>query len=152
MSQDFIHECAVHLLETLPRVMRMIGGEMHQRGENTVTGPQFHALVILQHHQNSSLSSIAQHLGASNSATSKLVNGLVARGLVRREMASTDRRGIMLTLSTLGQSVVEGFRADATEYISEVLADITADEAETLMKSLYMLRSAFTREQEHHAR
>ncbi|MBI4578561.1 MAG: MarR family transcriptional regulator, partial [Planctomycetes bacterium] len=75
-------QCARHLLATVPVVMRFIRHEMRRHRRGGVTVPQFRALVFVSNHADASLSAMAEHLGLSLPAASRLVQGLVQRGLM----------------------------------------------------------------------
>ena len=78
---------------------------------------QLRVLAILRDREPK-LSEVADHLGLERSSVSGLIDRAVARGLVRREASTDDRRAVRLSLTA------EGRRLDAplTGEIAAVLA------------------------------
>jgi DNA-binding MarR family transcriptional regulator len=54
--------------------------------------PQFRALGFVHRHAGSSLSEVADHIGLTLPAMSRLIDGLVELQLMRRQSQSADRR------------------------------------------------------------
>ena len=94
--------CARELLASAPAVMRFIRCQMRGHRQAQLTVPQFRALVILSHVGDASLSALAEHLGLSRPAASRLVEGLVRRGLLQRRPQAGDRRCVVLRLTRRG--------------------------------------------------
>jgi len=83
-SRVSCHRCARGLLTGVPSVMRFIRYQMRQHRQAELSVPQFRSLVFLSHNENASLSEMAEHLGLSLPATSRMVELLVKRGWMRR--------------------------------------------------------------------
>lgn len=65
-------ECATHVIQTFPALMHAIITEMEPRAN--VSFQQFRALTFLARHDKPNLSLVGEHLGATLSATSKLID------------------------------------------------------------------------------
>ena len=63
-------DCAAHLLEIVPAVMRTIRGQMRSHSAAELSVVQFRALAFLNRRAGASLSDLAEHIGLS------LPNGL----------------------------------------------------------------------------
>src|SRR5574341_1948383 len=100
------HACAREVLETLPLVMRAIRAELRQRPAG-LSEAQFRTVFFLHHHQGASLSDVADFHGLTPASTSRLVNGLVARGVVTRTVDAADRRRCILALTAQGRSMLQ---------------------------------------------
>ena len=74
-----VESCAREVLDTVPLVMRFIRDQVRRRRTAGLSLPQFRTLIFLNRIKNSSLSAVAEHLGLSLPAMSRLINGLVAR-------------------------------------------------------------------------
>ena len=79
-------ECARQILEIVPMVMRAIRTEIRSHRGSELSVPQFRVLIFLNRHEGASLSDIAEHLGLTLPSTSKMIDGLVARNMVTRQM------------------------------------------------------------------
>lgn len=143
MVDDRTRECAAVVMETIPLVMRTIGGEMHRRHAGELPMQQFRALMFLKHHEGASLSLVAKHRGSSISATSKLIDGLVERNYLTREVALEDRRRIVLSLTQSGAATLESVRREGLGYLAEMLTMLSANERATVTRAMELLRSVF---------
>ena len=77
---------------------------------------------------------LSRVLGADASRISRLVNGLVQRGLLRRRRRVDDRRVVRLMLTDEGISVARGLAERVREYDDHMLAGVTDDEREALIE------------------
>jgi DNA-binding MarR family transcriptional regulator len=107
-------DCAQEVLTTVPAVMRFIRQQMRRHRQAELTVPQFRTLVVLSRSNDTSLSALAEHLGLSLPAASRMVELLVKRGLMQRQTQSKDRRRVSLSLTRQGRETFQ--RAlDATQ-------------------------------------
>lgn len=140
--------CARELLETVPTVMRFIRDQVRRRHATGLSLPQYRTLIFLHRVKDASLSAVAGHLGLSLPAMSRLINGLVAGGLVGRRTVSSNRRQIALTLTTRGQATLETVRDAIRRRLAGALKSLPASEQKAIQRALRVLRGAFGREQE----
>jgi DNA-binding MarR family transcriptional regulator len=137
-------EAAHQLLEVIPVVMREIRSEMRSRRSPDLTVPQFRTLSFVNRNVGSSLLQVANHLGLTPPSTSKLVDGLISRNMMKREDHPNDRRRVKLTVTHLGEQILEASRQDALTYLSAKLSTINADDRETIVKAMNVLQPIFT--------
>src|SRR5437016_14469786 len=103
---DGARRCAKAMLDGLPPVMWFIRREMRRHRTCGLTVPQFRALALVDRYPTASLSLVAEHLGSSQPSASRLITGLVSRGLVTRRECPEDRRQVKLLLTRSGKSVL----------------------------------------------
>lgn len=139
-------QCAALLLETTPLVMRTIRTQLRGHRAADLSLPQFRSLMFLRREPNATLSALADHIGVTLPAASRLVDGLVARGYVERKLAATDRRSIDLTLSEKGQTMLDGSRRQTLLALSQQLASLTDEDRAALVHALETLRGVFAPE------
>ena len=139
-------EAAHQLLEVIPVVMREIRSEMRSRRSPDLTVPQFRALSFVNRNIGSSLLEVANHLGLTPPSTSRLVDGLIYRNMMIREDHPDDRRRVKLTVTHLGEQILEASRQDALRYLSAKLSNINADDREVIVKAMNVLQPIFTSE------
>src|SRR5262245_54533048 len=120
--------CAAQLLEVVPAAMRRIRAYMRQQRIADLTVPQFRALGFIGRHPETSVSAVADHLGLSVAAASRLIDALVERGLVERETSRADRRFVILRLSPTGAWSLAASREHAAHELAALLGDLTTDE------------------------
>src|SRR5208283_1728662 len=129
-------QCAREILETVPLVMRFIRGQVRPRRTAGLSLPRFRTLVFLGRVNNSSLSAVAEHLGLSLPAMSRLINGLVNDRLVERQLVSTNRRQIALTLTVRGQATLERARNKIRLRLADSLKNLPAAEQKTVQRAM----------------
>ncbi len=131
--------CARELLASVPGLMRVIRAEMRGHRQAPLTVPQFRTLVFVNYHAAASLSVLAEHLGLSLPATSRMIDVLAKRGLLARRAQPSDRRCLALSLTHRGRVA---FRAahDATRAaLARRLAELSAAELAAINQALAIL-------------
>ena len=136
-------QCAREILETVPLVMRFMRDQVRLRRTAGLSLPQFRALLFLSRAKNSSLSAVAGHLGLSLPAMSRLINGLVDDRLVERQLVSTNRRQIALTLTARGQATLEKGRYVIRLHLADSLKNLPATEQKTVQRAMRVLHKVF---------
>jgi len=76
-----------------------------------LTPSQAEVLRVLQDHEPLSLIALGEHLVCETGSPSRLVQGLVADGLVERVPSATDKRMVTLTLTTAGREKAANVQA-----------------------------------------
>jgi DNA-binding MarR family transcriptional regulator len=137
-------ESARELLEVVPTVMREIRSQMRSRGSLDLTVPQFRTLAFVNRNKGSSLCEVADHMGMTPPSASTLVNGLIERGMMKREEQPDDRRRVRLTVTRRGQAILEASTHATMTYLSKKLNSVSADDREIIVKAMETLRSVFT--------
>lgn len=135
--------CTHELMDTAPQIMRAIRVEMRRGRGSNISIPQFRTLRFIQCNPDSSLSSLADHLGLTLPSVSKLVDGLVKQELIIRQASTTDRRRLTLELTKEGASIVNSARAGARANLAKKLGGLTNDEQETIYQAMKLLRPIF---------
>jgi DNA-binding MarR family transcriptional regulator len=138
-----LNTCAHELMDTAPQIMQSIRLEMRRGRGSDISIPQFRALRFIQCNPDSSLSSLAEHLGLTLPSVSKLVDGLVKQELVIRQESTTDRRRLTLALTQSGASIVNSARASAQANLTKNLGRLSDDELETICQAMKLLRPVF---------
>lgn len=141
---------AREILDVIPSVMRMIRSEMRSQHPADLAVPQFRALMFINRYPGGSLQSVAHHLGLTAPTVSKMVDGLVEDHIVQREPSPKDRRQITLTLTERGQGILEQAHQATQARLSEVLAQLTQHECETVMYAMKYLQPLFMPAANHH--
>jgi DNA-binding MarR family transcriptional regulator len=136
-------ECAGQILETVPMVMLAIRTEMRSHRGSDLSVPQFRVLVYLNRHEGASLSDIAEHMGLTLPSMSKMIDGLVARHLVTRQMNPADRRRVTLAPTTLGRREMHSAYKATESRLAERLATLPASGRRTILKAMQVLESIF---------
>lgn len=136
-------QCAREILDTAPAVMRFIRDQVRRRRAAALSLAQFRTLVFLGRVKDSSLSAVAEHLGLSLPAMSRLVNGLVGGGLVGRQSVSTNRRQIALNVTAEGRARLEKARSAIRLRLAEAVKDLSASEQKSILDAMGILQKVF---------
>ncbi len=136
-------ECGRQILEAVPMVMAAIRTEMRSHRGPELSVPQFRVLIFLNRHEGASLSDIAEHMGLTLPSMSKMVDGLVARNMVTRQMHSEDRRRVTLALTALGRRAMQSAYKATESRLAERLAALPAAERRIIIKAMQVLESLF---------
>jgi DNA-binding MarR family transcriptional regulator len=139
-----LETCAHELMDTAPQIIRAIRAEMRRGRGSDISIPQFRTLAFVQRNPDSSLSSLAEHLGLTLPSVSKLVDGLVNKKLVIRQESKVDRRRLTLVLTQTGASIVNSARAEAHASLAKKLAGLSDEELETIYQAMQLLRPIFS--------
>jgi MarR family transcriptional regulator for hemolysin len=140
-------QCAHELLDLVPLIMRSIRTEIRKH-RNDLTIPQFRTLAYLNNYRGASLSEVAEHIGLTLPSMSKLIDGLVARQLVTREISPSDRRCVTLALTEPGQATLQATRAATQTYLARRLDLLSTQDRATVNQALQILRPLFSPTQE----
>ncbi|MEZ5251038.1 MAG: MarR family winged helix-turn-helix transcriptional regulator [Ilumatobacteraceae bacterium] len=93
---------------TASRALVAVAARSLAKVDDSVTLPQFRALVVLSHHDGEcSVGQLADALDVHSSTTTRLCDRLVARRLVRRSVRPTNRRETVIVLTDRGRAVVD---------------------------------------------
>jgi len=136
--------CALRVLDAVPAVMRFIRAEMRSKRARGVSVPPFRSMAFLRTNEGASLSQVAEHVGLSMPAMSRLVDGLVKRGLLARGSSESDRRKVTLQLTTRGQDMIKAARKWTQHRLAGVLENLPKDQRAEIADAMTVLKSAFT--------
>jgi DNA-binding MarR family transcriptional regulator len=139
-------ECAADLLMAIPGLMRFIRREMRRSRSAGLSVPQFRALVFLSNVGDASLSELAEHVGLSLSAASRMVQLLVRRGLMERTSHEQDRRRVSLTLTRKGKSTYRLALAATRVALTQTLRNLSPAELTQISTATQMLARVFLSE------
>ena len=137
-------DCAAELLEVVPMMMRVIRAKVRAHSSPELSVPQFRALAFLGRNEGAMLGDVASFLVLTLSAASKLVDGLVTTGLVARESDPLDRRKIVLKLTTAGERKFAAVREATADFLTERVAEVSADERACITEAMRTLRGIFS--------
>ncbi len=138
-----VHDAAREVLESVPLVMRMIRGEMRSHRVADLSVPEFRTLAYIHRHPGASLSEVAEHIGLMLPSMSKLVDGLVARGLITREPCAEDRRRVTLGITARGRNLWETAREATLSSLAHRLEPLSESERTTVIRAMHILHRVF---------
>jgi DNA-binding MarR family transcriptional regulator len=124
----------------------LVVGFASQLGELRLGFTQLAALYVLADGRTTTMSDLAEAIGRSPSATSRLVDGLVRRRLVERRPETEDRRQRTVWLTLRGQALLRVVdRARADQFLSAVRPLPTGERALVAMGVAALATHAISR-------
>jgi DNA-binding MarR family transcriptional regulator len=136
--------CAHELMDTAPKIIQSIRYEMRLAHGTNLSIPQFRSLRFVQSNPDASLSDLANHLGLTLPSVSKLVYGLIKKGLISRQESTADWGQLTLILTQSGESIINSVRANAQVNIAKILINLSNEEMNTIHRALELLNPLFT--------
>jgi DNA-binding MarR family transcriptional regulator len=109
-----------------------------------ITLSQCHLLLEISRRKEgeTSLTELAAALELDLSTVSRVADGLVRRGFLKREADPSDRRRLALFLTDSGQELVEVINRGMNEYVQEILRQIPTEKQHTVLEGLSLLVEA----------
>lgn len=119
-------------------VIRSIAG---RHCDSALSMPQLRALGFLRRYPDQPLSWLAEQLGLTVSATSRLVNGLVLRDLISRNVPPENRRKVALSLTPKGLEVLGSTIVATQAELAEKLASLSPEQQASVIAGMDVLRN-----------
>jgi DNA-binding MarR family transcriptional regulator len=129
-------------LLTASRLLVAISARSIGQVDETITIPQFRTLVILSNHGQINLATLARLLGVQPSATGRMVDRLVAAGLIDRLPHPTSRRELLAALTKRGRDVVRRVTAHRRAEIAAIVEEMPPQERHGLVRALEAFTAA----------
>ena len=106
---------------------------LEESGTLGITNSQYGILLVLRHRPGTDQISLAKLLGLDRSTTGMVVDKLESTGLVKRRVASGDRRKRELVLTRAGERMLAELAEPARRAQARVLAPFTPEEQTTFL-------------------
>src|SRR5580693_1341321 len=134
--------CAREVMDAVPQVMWFVRREMRgNRGGLSLA--QFRTLQRIRRQPTINLSVLADHLGVSLPSASRMVTGLVEKGLLGRKGNLGDRRQMALALTRRGEGVLEAARRATQQCVESQISSLSGHQRTTLMEAMDVLKRCF---------
>lgn len=109
---------------------------------DTVTLPQFRTLVVLDGHGEVNLNRLAELLAVNSSTAMRMIDRLLAGELVTRRENPTNRREVLLGLSSRGALVVKRVTDRRRKDIAEIVQAMPSRQRSDLIEALRVFAEA----------
>ena len=139
MAQEKGNLVAKMWMDLTPLLMRRMRQNVIESSVSTLTMPQYRILANINRGLNS-IGQIAEHHGVAQPSMSKMINLMVARGLIIRKTLSSDKRQSVLSLSKKGQQLFLKVRARAQSRFSDKLLELPVEDIRTLEDSFAQIK------------
>ncbi|WP_028924056.1 MarR family winged helix-turn-helix transcriptional regulator [Pseudonocardia acaciae] len=136
---------SLRLAEELMGGVAALRRVVRRRLRGTVPGPalsgaQLELLRFVETEPGTGVAAAARALRLAGNSVSTLVNQLVARGLLDREVDPADRRAVRLVLTDAAASRLAAWRAARSELVGAALDRLPADDRAAVRAALPALR------------
>ena len=128
----------------LLRATHIIEGELRERlrREFATTLPRFDVMAALYREPDGMLmGDLSRYLLVSNGNVTGIVDRLVSDGLIVRARRENDRRTSIVSLTEEGRRLFEQMAQSHEQWIAELLAGVSSEEARHLSATLRTFRS-----------
>lgn len=122
--------------------MREIRTELRSNRGDTLTIPQFRVLAFLRLETKTN-KELAEHIGLSVAAMSRLVQALVDDGWVEKSTGKSDRRELRIRLSAQGRRSFEKIRAETRRKLATRFDSLSAGDRTRLNDGFVALTQSF---------
>ncbi|MEU6982124.1 MarR family transcriptional regulator [Streptomyces sp. NPDC046324] len=139
--QDDI-EAVTRAVLTASRLLVALSARSLATVEDSITLPQFRMLVVLSTHGPAKLVALADHLGVQPSTAMRMVDRLIASGLMHRRTNPDNRRETELSLTEEGSRVVQDVTARRRAEITDVLRRLEPARRSALVEALDAFNAA----------
>lgn len=126
----------VSALLTASRALVAISARSLASVEDHVTVPQFRALVVASTRGETNLNRLADDLGVAPSSAVRMIDRLLAAGLVTRRQNPHNRREVLIGLTPAGAGIVETVTSARRRELARVVASMPANERSPLIEAL----------------
>jgi len=110
------------------------------------------ALVVLGHQPGLSNEALSRLLGLTHTGSVRLIDRLVADGLVERRPSKVDRRGVALHLTPAGKTAREEIIAERERLMTSLIAPLSTGEQQQFADLLAKLLQGVARDDTHKLR
>ena len=100
--------------------------------ETVLSDIQLAALAALERHESMTPGELAEHEKVQPPSMTRVIAVLEERGLVRRAPHATDRRQVVLTVTSEGRDLVQRVRRRREAWLAQRLQELTPEERQVL--------------------
>lgn len=100
-----------------------------------------HLLAEVSQEGEISHAALQQQLGIDGATVTRLVKQFEAEGVLSRRLDPQDNRYTLVSLTAMGQEIVAGLRAAHSLFQTQLLAGISREEQEIMIRALERLRA-----------
>ncbi len=130
-------------VQHLVRVMQLF--ERDQIKPHGFTTSQAYVLTQLNKTPHLNMNELSDKLNAKTSTMTRIVNNLVRDGLIERVRDETDRRIVVVQLTSQGEFAAAELEASIYDYYQKIAANLPEGKIEEVLSAVDLLVDAFDR-------
>jgi len=135
--------CAEAVLDNAPPLVRAIRRMMREHRLPELSVPQFRTLALLSFCGDASLSAVADYVGSSLPAASRMIDGMVGKNLIVRKQCCRDRRQISLEATPSGRAAFLESREATRLQLAQRLSGLSAKKKENIIEAMRWIGEVF---------
>ena len=152
--QQITHEEREILAQSMSQFRRAIirefvAGIVRAFGNFDFSLPQMATLLLLDEEGERTIKQVAEDLGRSVSATSRLLDQLVERGMVSRREDERDRRVKRVAITERGRTLITTLERERAEAQMVVMEYLSAEERAEVIRAMTLLAEVGLRRKRH---
>ena len=150
MEDTYLPEkCAGMITEVIPSLMQAMRQEIRGYVKDEISVPQFRVLARLSA-KPANNGELADWVGVSLPAMSRMVDLLFKRGLVERNVPSSDRRQVNISLTSKGERFHQQAKVAGRKIFERKLSVIPNEKVELLIEAFKILNILFIDPEDSH--
>lgn len=135
------------LVQRLVRVFQLF--ERDQIKVHGFTSSQCYTLLELLKQKNISMNELSNKMNLDTSTMTRVIDNLVRDELVKRVRDETDRRFVVVELTSKGQSVSQSLSQSIEAYYQRIIENLPLGQTEQVLTSVQLLLTAFEKANPH---
>jgi DNA-binding MarR family transcriptional regulator len=136
-------QTAALVIENIPLLTRLLRTKFREKRVGDLSMAQFRTLAFVDINHGASLSEAASYIGLSLPSMSKLVDSLVNRKLLTRNMHGTDRRRICLALTDDGKRGLDDAYQHTHSFFEQKFTGLTDAERTQIVETFNLMKDLF---------
>jgi DNA-binding MarR family transcriptional regulator len=135
------------LFSRLEHNLLIIGKEMHEEqiGHSGCSPAQNHVLMIIGIQGDVGIKQLAEILHVTSGAATQHVDALEKAGLLARETSASDRREVIVRITSKGKDAFQEIRRTKTKMLSKLFGALSDDELHTLVNLIEKVRREYVK-------
>ncbi|MFZ5518837.1 MAG: MarR family winged helix-turn-helix transcriptional regulator [Candidatus Zhuqueibacterota bacterium] len=143
MSESFSQPDSVKLAEVISRLFVNCNEKENRHvAKYGVSIVEFRCLRTLYEHESLTVNHLAQKMSLTSSRVTRIVDGLVRKKLVNRDIGETDRRVYNLSLTGAGMDLSKKLIRDYQKIHEQIMQNIPAEYQKSMIQVLEQLNHA----------
>ena len=116
--------------------------EAHLAEQNSLLEAELKCLRLLGSEESHNNKYISERMNLSPSRLTRIIDGLVRKGYVNREIDKEDRRNMKISLTSIGENLANEINKAFIDIHKDILEEIDISQHESLLTTMGNLQSA----------
>lgn len=112
----------------------------HMSSDKKISHHQLYTLILIKKHETLSMGELADKLGVSNQQLTRIMDGLVSLGLVKRYVDPVNRRLVLTEMNSKGNEMILEIETAMKDQMISVLSVLSEEEIDESVMHLKALK------------